>query len=253
MFSTDSLSIQIDGREIVSPLSLDFPTGQVTAILGHNGSGKSSLAFALMGHPRYTISGKILLDGEDISSLTPDKRHERGLFLSFQNVPEIPGIRLFEYLKTIYTAYFSRIHPGEKAPTSFVFRRMVEKLLPLVGLDKEFIERDLYVGFSGGEKRRIEMLQIELLSPEIIILDEIDSGLDIGAIELLRQYIDKWRSMSKTIIIITHNFHLLDSISADNVIIMHYWQFVTRGEKSLIETIRVEGFDSITERLWAKK
>jgi Fe-S cluster assembly ATP-binding protein len=221
MFSTQSLSIQIDGREIVSPLSLDFPPGQVTAILGHNGSGKSSLAFALMGHPRYQTTGAIILDGEDISVLPPNMRHEKGIFLSFQNVPEIPGIRLFEYLKTVYTAYFSRIHPGEKAPTSFVFRRMVEKLLPLVGLDKEFLERDLYVGFSGGEKRRIEMLQIELLSPQIIILDEIDSGLDIGAIELLRQYIDKWRSMSKTIIIITHNFHLLDSIRADSVVIMH--------------------------------
>lgn len=253
MFSTDSLSIHIDTREIVSPITLDFPLGQVTAILGHNGSGKSSLAFALMGHPRYVTSGKILLDAEDISSLSPDKRHEKWIFLSFQNVPEIPGIRLFEYLKTVYTTYFARIHSGEKAPTSFVFRRMLEKLLPTVWLDKSFLDRDLYVGFSGGEKRRIEMLQIELLDPKIIILDEIDSGLDIGAIELLRQYIDKWRSMSKTIIIITHNFHLLDSISADNVVIMHDWQFVIRGEKNLIETIRTEGFDSLTDRLWAMK
>ena len=128
---------------------MDFPLGKVTAILGHNGSGKSSLAFALMGHPRYQTTGEILLDGVDISGLTPDKRHEKGIFLSFQNVPEIPGIRLFEYLKTVYTAYFARVHPGDKAPTSFVFRRMVEKLLPSIGLDKSFLERDLYVGFSG--------------------------------------------------------------------------------------------------------
>lgn len=253
MFSTASLSISIDDHEIVAPISLDFAMGQVTAILGHNGSGKSSLAFALMGHPRYQTMGAIMLDGEDISALPPNIRHEKGIFLSFQNVPEIPGIRLFEYLKTVYTTYFERVHPEDKAPTSFVFRRIVEKLLPTVWLDKSFLERDLYVGFSGGEKRRIEMLQIELLSPNIIILDEIDSGLDIGAIELLRQYIDKWRSMSKTIIIITHNFHLLDSISADSVVIMHDWQLVTHGEQSLIDTIRNEGFDSITERLWAKK
>lgn len=253
MISTKNLSIHIDSRQIVAPITTDFPVGQVTAILGHNGSGKSSLAFALMWHPRYITSGSIFLDGEDISLLSPDKRHERGLFLSFQNVPEIPWIRLFEYLKTVYWVHFARMHPGEKTPTSFVFRRMVEKLLPLVGLDKEFLERDLYVGFSGGEKRRIEMLQIELLSPSIIILDEIDAWLDIWAIDLLRQYIDKWRSMSKTIIIITHNFHLLDSISADNIIIMHDWQFVTRGEKSLINIIREEGFDSITKRLWVKK
>ncbi len=253
MLTTHALTVSIDSKQIVTSLSLDFPTWQVTAILGHNGSGKSSFAFALMGHPRYITSGNIFLDGEDISLLTPDKRHERGLFLSFQNVPEIPGIRLFEYLKTVYTAYFARMHPGEKPPTSFVFRRMVEKLLPLVGLDKNFLERDLYVGFSWWEKRRIEMLQIELLSPDIILLDEIDSGLDIWAIDLLRQYIDKWRSMSKTIIIITHNFHLLDSISADNVVIMDNGQCIAQGEKSLINTIRQEGFDSITERLWAKK
>lgn len=161
-----------------------------------------------------------MLDGVDISALSPNERYEKGIFLSFQNVPEIPGVRLLEYLKTVYTAYFQRVHPGEKSPSSFVFRRMVEKLLPSVGLDSSFLDRDLYVGFSGGEKRRIEMLQIELLSPQIVILDEIDAGLDIDAIELLRQYIDKWRSMSKTIIIITHNFHLLDSIHADSVVIM---------------------------------
>jgi Fe-S cluster assembly ATP-binding protein len=132
MFSTDSLSIRVDAREIVAPLSLDFPTGEVTAILGHNGSGKSSLAFALMGHPRYVTTGKILLDGVDIALLPPDKRHDKGVFLSFQNVPEIPGIRLFEYLKTVYTTYFERVHPEDKAPTSFVFRRIVEKLLPTV-------------------------------------------------------------------------------------------------------------------------
>lgn len=111
MFSTQQLSISIDAHEIVSPISVDFPVGQVTAILGHNGSGKSSLAFALMGHPRYQTTGRILLDGVDISGLSPDKRHEKGIFLSFQNVPEIPGIRLFEYLKTVYTAYFARLHP----------------------------------------------------------------------------------------------------------------------------------------------
>lgn len=249
MFSTHALTISIDSQTIVHPLTLDFAHGEITAILGHNGSGKSSLAFALMGHPRYVTTGEIRLDGVDISTLSPDKRHEMGLFLSFQNVPEIPGIRLFEYLKTVYTTQFTRLHPGEKAPTSFVFRRLVERLLPSVGLDKSFLERDLYVGFSGGEKRRIEILQIELLSPEIIMLDEIDSGLDIGAIELLRQHIDKWRSMSKTIIIITHNFHLLDSISADKVAIMHDGHLITYGEKSLIEEIRQGGFDSITERL----
>lgn len=252
MFSIESLTVSIAQKEIVMPITASFPSGQVTAILWHNGSGKSSLAFALMWHPRYHTTWRIMLNDEDLSLLSPDIRNQKGLFLSFQNVPEIPWIRLFEYLKTIYWVYFARVHPNEKAPTSFVFRRMLEKILPNVGLDKSFLERDLYVWFSGWEKRRIEMLQIELLWPEIIILDEIDSWLDIWAIEILRQYIDKWRSMSKTIIIITHNFHLLDSIVADNVIIMENWHIVTSGEKSLINMIREEGFDSITQKLWVK-
>jgi Fe-S cluster assembly ATP-binding protein len=135
-------------------------------------------------------------------------------------VPEIPGIRLLEYLRTIYTYHFIRKNPEAKSPTSFIFRRMVEKLLPEYGLDAKFLDRDLYVGFSGGEKRRIEMLQIALLDPLCIVLDEIDAGLDIGAIEILSKQIEKWRSMSKLVIIISHNFHLLDTINVDRVIIM---------------------------------
>ena len=142
------------------------------------------------------------------------------MFLSFQNVPEIPGIRLLEYLRTIYTHAFTLKNPAIKPPTGFVFRRMVEKLLPEYGLDAKFLDRDLYVGFSGGEKRRIEMLQIALLDPSVIFLDEIDAGLDIGAIEILARQIDKWRSMSKLVIIISHNFHLLDTINVDQVMII---------------------------------
>lgn len=253
MFSIKNLTVSIDSHQIVAPMTVDFFIWQVTAILGHNGSWKSSLAFALMGHPKYSTTWHIYIYGDDITNLQADKRHEKGIFLSFQNVPEIHGIKLFEYLKTVYTAYFVRNHPDQKIPTSFVFRRMVEKLLPNIWLDKSFLDRDLYVGFSWGEKRRIEMLQIELLNPQIIILDEIDSGLDIDAIGLLRQYIEKWRNMSKIVLVITHNFHLLDSINTDNVLIMHDGKLIIKGDRTLIDTIRKEGFDSLTERLWSKK
>lgn len=220
MLVLDHISVSVGEREIVKDLSYTFHHGETYALLGKNGSGKSSLAFALFGHPRYRMTGDLTLENESLIGLAPDILSMKGMFLSFQSVPEIPGIRLLEYLRTIYTHSFTRAHPGEKPPTPFVFRRMVEKLLPTYGLDAKFLDRDLYVGFSGGEKRRIEMLQIALLDPRVIVLDEIDSGLDIGAIDILSKEIDKWRSMSKLIIIISHNFHLLDTVNVDRVIIM---------------------------------
>lgn len=242
MLSLDHISVSVWEKEIILDLSYTFESGSTYAILGENGSGKSSLAFALFHHPRYTLTGWVSLDGKSLTSLSPDVLAENGMFLSFQNVPEIPGIRLLEYLRTIYTHYFIRTHPDEKAPTPFVFRRMVEKMLPTYGLDVKFLDRDLYVGFSGWEKRRIEMLQIALLDPRVIVLDEIDSGLDIGALSILSKEIDKWRSMSKLIIIISHNFHLLDTINVDRVIIMKYWQIDRHGEQELIEEVRKNGF-----------
>lgn len=146
-----------------------------TAILGHNGSGKSSLAFALMGHPRYKCSGRLMLDETDITELSPDERHRKGLFLSFQNIPELPGVKTCEYLRTVYNAHFTDKQLGPRAPSPFVFRRIIEKAALEVGLDAHILDRDLFAGFSGGEKRRLEILQIELLNPNIIILDEIDS------------------------------------------------------------------------------
>lgn len=220
MLTLAKFSVSINEKQIIHPLDYTFETGMTTAILGHNGSGKSSLAFALMGHPRYKSSGKLTLDESDITELQPDERYRKGLFLSFQNIPELPGVKTCEYLRTVYNAYFNEKKLGPKAPSPFVFRRIIEKAALEVGLDVTILDRDLFAGFSGGEKRRLEILQIELLNPEIIILDEIDSGLDVDALELLRQKIEKWRANGKTIIIISHNFHLLDSIDVNRIIIM---------------------------------
>jgi Fe-S cluster assembly ATP-binding protein len=219
MLILNHLSISIQDTTIVDDISYEFVPG-VTAILGHNGSGKSSLALAIAGHPRYTTIGTVSLDGQDILALDPTLRSHLGIFLSLQNIPEIPGIKVLEYLRTIYSEYFARTHPGEKVPSPFVFKRMVEKLLPELHLHADFLERDLFVGFSGGEKRRLELLQIALLDPSVIILDEIDSGLDIDALEVLRNRVIMWRSMSKIIIIITHNFHLIDTIEPDRIVII---------------------------------
>ena len=130
MLTIKNLSVSIEDTSILSALDLFFPHGTITAILGHNGSGKSSLALSLMWHPRYEVSGEILLNGENIVELSPSERHHKGIFLSFQNIPEIPGIQVIEYLRTIYNSHFSRENPDKKPPSLFVFKRMVEKLLP---------------------------------------------------------------------------------------------------------------------------
>lgn len=147
-----------------------------------------------------------------------------------------------EYLRTIYNSHFERKNPNEKAPSLFVFRRMVEKFLPELHIDKKLLDRELFVGFSGGEKRKIELLQITLLNPEIIILDEIDSGLDIDALNILQEQILKWKSQKKTVIIISHNLHLLDKIAIDSIILMKNGKITQTGDKTLLQKIEAEGF-----------
>ena len=240
MLTLNNISVSIHDTPIIHSFDYSFSDGETIAILGHNGSGKSSLALSIMGHPRYQVQGSIVLDGVDISLFSPTDRHIAGLFLSFQNIPEIPGIKVSEYLRTIYNAHFSRHHIDTKSPSPFVFRRMIEKMLPPLGLDPSFLERDLFVGFSGGEKRRIELLQVALLNPSTIILDEVDSGLDIDAIEILRQQITQYREQKKTVILITHNFHLLDSIDIDRIVVMRDGQIEKQGDRSLLTDIRTQ-------------
>ncbi len=240
MLTLNNISVSIHDTPIIHSFDYSFSDGEMIAILGHNGSGKSSLALSIMGHPRYQVQGSIVLDGVDISLFSPTDRHIAGLFLSFQNIPEIPGIKVSEYLRTIYNAHFSRHHIDTKSPSPFVFRRMIEKMLPPLGLDPSFLERDLFVGFSGGEKRRIELLQVALLNPSTIILDEVDSGLDIDAIEILRQQITQYREQKKTVILITHNFHLLDSIDIDRIVVMRDGQIEKQGDRSLLTDIRTQ-------------
>lgn len=240
MLTLNNISVSIHDTPIIHSFDYTFSDGETIAILGHNGSGKSSLALSIMGHPRYQVQGSIVLDGVDVSLFSPTDRHIAGLFLSFQNIPEIPGIKVSEYLRTIYNAHFSRYHIDTKSPSPFVFRRMIEKMLPPLGLDPSFLERDLFVGFSGGEKRRIELLQVALLNPSTIILDEVDSGLDIDAIEILRQQITQYREQKKTVILITHNFHLLDSIDIDRIVVMRDGQIEKQGDRSLLTDIRTQ-------------
>lgn len=243
MLQIKNLSAFIDEKNIFSEVNHTFQEWTTTAILGHNGSGKSSLAMTIMGHPRYITEWEILLNNENIVEFSPSERHNKGIFLSFQNIPEIAGIKVIEYLRTIYNTHLERTNPEATAPSLFVFKRMVEKLLPELHIDAELLDRDLFVGFSGGEKRKIELLQVSLLNPSIIILDEIDSGLDIDAISILQEQIEKWKKENKTIIIISHNLHLLEKISIDEAVLMKSGKVTEKWDKSLLAQIEEQGFN----------
>lgn len=163
------------------------------------------------------------------------------MFLSFQNIPEIPGILVIEYLRTIYNSHFK--DENEKGLSLFVFRRMVEKLIGELGIESKLLDRELFVGFSGGEKRKIELLQIRLLNPEIIILDEIDSGLDIDALGILQKEISSWKQQKKTVIIISHNLHLLEKIPLDSIVLMKDGNIIKTGGKELLKIVEQQGFN----------
>jgi len=242
MLTIQNFSVSVGSQEILSGFTHTFAPGTITAIIGHNGSGKTSLALALMGHPRYHTQGKILLDTQEIHTLSPSDRSQAGLFLSFQNIPEIPGIKLLEYLRTIYTSYFRTKNPQLKPPTPFVFRRMVEKILTELHIPRDFLDRDLFVGFSGGEKRRTELVQIELLDPSYIILDEMDSGLDIDAMLLLEKKIQEWKAKNKTILVISHHEDFLRKIGIDQALLLENGRLMATLTLEELRAIFLQGF-----------
>ena len=193
-----------------------------------------------MGHPKYSIEeGSMTIDGEDLSGMTPDERSHHGLFLSLQNIPEVRGVRLGEYLRTIHNRNLSA---GTKALSPFLCRRYLTTLTKELGIPEQFLDRDLNVGFSGGEKRKIEILQMKLLNPKYIILDEIESGLDIDAFRTVAELLARVKTPENTLIIITHNFRMTEFVKPDEVIILKGGEIVERGGGDLVEKIGVEGF-----------
>ncbi len=201
-----------------------------------------------MGHPRYEIMrGSITLGSEPIHNLPADERSARGLFLSFQHIPEIPGIRLGEYLRTIVNTRMKRDDPDAKEITPFVFSRMVRPHLSALEISESFLDRDLHVGFSGGEKRKIEFLQMRLLSPSIVILDELDSGLDAHALQTIAELVTDARSPDTTFLVISHNFELLDRLTPDRVVFMEAGRITGIGGRELTDRLR-ENQHSIQHR-----
>ncbi len=244
MLEIKNLKANVADTEILKWISLTIEKGKNTCILGKNGSGKSSLASIMMGNPAYEVTeGTITLDGENLLEMSPEERSLKGIFLSFQNVTEIKGIKVSEYLRTIYNLHLPRISPGTAPLSPMLFSRFVKTLLASCDIPEAFLERDLNVGFSGGEKRKLEVLQLKLIQPTYIILDEIDSGLDLDAFRLVAKMLAECASPERSIIIITHYFEILESIPVDQVIVMRDGVIERSGGSELTAEIRKKGFN----------
>ncbi len=251
MLKINKLSIEVDGKKILNDISLSFDLGKTYFLLGKNWSWKSSLAMSIAWHPKYKISNwNIFLDDKDIIAMTPDERSRLWIFLSFQNIPEIPWIRLSEFLRTIYNQNQKSKNPDSKDITPFMFSRILKKYLDDIWLPESFASRDLNVWFSWWEKRKIELLQIKLLEPKFIILDEIDSWLDIDAFKVVASSLANLKNPENTLIFITHNFNLMDFIDVDRAFVMDKWNLIDSWDKSLIEKIKKHWYCDYCKDVW---
>jgi len=243
MLEIKNLHASVADTEILHGIDVAFEKGKNTCILGKNGSGKSSLASIIMGNPAYEVTdGAMTLNNENLLTMPPEERSLRGIFLSFQNVIEIKGIKVSEYLRTIYNLHLPRIAPGTNPLSPMLFSRFVKPILTSCDIPETFLERDLNVGFSGGEKRKLEVLQLKLLKPTYIILDEIDSGLDVDAFKLVAKMLAECSGKETSIIIITHYFDILESFHVDQVVVMDQGIIARRGGAELASEIRQKGF-----------
>src|SRR3989344_4372590 len=240
------LHVNVEGKEIIKGINLTLPAGKIHALIGPNGSGKSTLANAIMGHPKYKItSGSIILNGKNITAAKANLRAKEGLFLSFQYPSEISGLSLPAFLRT---AVNNLREEGTKYSV-VEFHAILQKKMKELGMDPSFSRRDLNAGFSGGEKKRAEMLQLSLLEPKYALLDETDSGLDVDALKIIAENIKKIKSKTKMgIILITHYNKFIEYLHPDKVSVINEGRIIKQGGKELAKQIEQEGFAKIVER-----
>ena len=235
------LRATVADKEILKGVNLTVRGGEIHALMGPNGAGKSTLGNVLMGHPNYIITGgSIKLDGRELANRTPEERARAGLFLAFQNPVSVTGVKLSSFLRTAY----KQLHPEEKVPLS-EFQARIKDHLKKVGLDEEFLSRSVNDGFSGGERKRVEILQMVILRPKIVILDEIDSGLDVDALKLVADEIRDYYSQDVGFLIITHYQRILKNIDPEFVHILMNGEITMNGDKLLALKIEDEGYDWI--------
>ena len=246
MLTIENLYAQVEGKQILNGIDLDVKAGEVHAIMGPNGSGKSTLSSVIAGHKDYDVNkGTMLLDGEDLSDSTPEERAQKGIFLSFQYPVEIPGVSVTNFIKTAINA--TRKAKGlDDMPANIMLKKIREKS-SLLEIDSRFLSRSLNEGFSGGEKKRNEIFQMAMLDPKLCILDETDSGLDIDALKIVANGVNKLRSDENAVILITHYQRLLQYIVPDFVHVLFGGKIVKSGTKDLAIELEEKGYDWIKE------
>jgi Fe-S cluster assembly ATP-binding protein len=243
-----NLHVDVDGKQILNGLNLTVEKGQVAAIMGPNGSGKSTLAHVLAGKSDYEVTeGTVLLNGEDLLALSPDERAAKGMFLAFQYPLEIPGVATMTFLRTALNA--QRKQRGQEELSAPDFNRRVFDMAAKLEIDRDMLRRGVNVGFSGGEKKRNEILQMALLEPKLAVLDETDSGLDIDALKVVSDGVNRLRSPERSFVVITHYQRLLDYIVPDVVHVLSKGRIVRTGGKELALELEAKGYAQYQEEM----
>ena len=246
MLTIENLHAAIDGKTILRGVDLDVKSGEIHAIMGPNGSGKSTLSSVIAGNEVYEMTkGNILLNGEEISELDAEERAHKGIFMSFQYPVEIPGVSVTNFIKTAINA-LRKAQGLNDMPASEMLKKIRQKA-ELLEIDTKFLSRSLNEGFSGGEKKRNEIFQMAMLEPKLSILDETDSGLDIDALKIVANGVNKLRNKNNAVVIITHYQRLLKYISPDFVHVLHDGKIVKSGTKDLAHELEAKGYDWIKE------
>ncbi|MFT5925441.1 MAG: Fe-S cluster assembly ATP-binding protein [Rubritalea sp.] len=250
MLKIKDLAATIEGKEILNGINLEVKAGEVHAIMGPNGSGKSTLANIIAGREEYEVTGgEITLEGEDIAELDPEERAHRGIFLSFQYPVEIPGVSVTNFMKTAINE--TRKAQGKDDMTAKDMLKMIREKSEMLEIDRKFLSRSLNEGFSGGEKKRNEIFQMAMLEPKLAILDETDSGLDIDALRIVANGVNKLRNKENATIVITHYQRLLEYIVPDFVHVLYNGRIVKSGGKELAVELEKRGYDWIKEEVEA--
>jgi len=243
-----NLHVRAGEKEILRGLELSVAQGEIHALMGPNGSGKSTLANAVMGHPNLDVTdGQILWGGEDITEADPDERARMGLFMAFQYPVSVPGVTVTKYLRTVLNAH--RAARGDEPIPLKEFRQTVEAAMKLTNVPREFSSRYLNEGFSGGEKKRMEILQLALQKPELAILDETDSGLDIDALRVVANGVNAVAGPELGVLIITHYQRILHLVQPSHVHVMYRGQIVKEGGPELVDELEAKGYGWITEEI----
>lgn len=242
MLKINDLHVTIDDKSILNGIDLEINAGEVHAIMGPNGSGKSTLAAAIAGKEEFEISkGEILFNGEDLDDLAPEERAHKGIFLSFQYPVEIPGVTVTNFIKTAINET-RKANGLEDLPAKDLLQK-IRSTSESLNIDRKFLSRSLNEGFSGGEKKRNEIFQMAMMEPKLAILDETDSGLDIDALKIVANGVNKFRNKDRAILVITHYQRLLDYIVPDFVHVLHQGKIVKSGKKELALELEEKGYD----------